>query len=351
MATSIGSGIGGFVVAAQQSTYGGMPSFGSARTLGTFKTWTPTLRQHPVQGGPYLRNGELVDIGTARLLQWQDAMATVTGDVANTGMALLLASAMGSNATMTQLGTTTAYGLGGASGFTLSAPDKNNTFMDCQVGVPLTTGTLEAQTYHSGYVTKAVWKFDRQNLVTYSYDIDFQEYEESTSIATPSEPGGPIPFDMAYQSSGSTFKIGGYGSEALVDGVKTCTITIDRKAATERIYLGNQYKDMPVVNDKTKLTVALEADYTSAARTGIFELQAAGTPISIVCTAVGNPIGSSGFSDTFTLNVTNAFVDTGGEAPLAGPDLVKNTINLSGTIDAAGDAALKGILYSADTAF
>jgi hypothetical protein len=44
-------------------------------------------------------------------------------------------------------------------------------------------------------------------------------------------------------------------------------------------------------------------------------------------------------------------VDTNGEAPLDGPDLIKNSVSLSGTIDANNDAALKALLYTADSSF
>lgn len=348
--TVIGSGLGGAVVIAPQATYGGTPSFTSGRTLGTFKSFKSTYKQHPVQGGPYLRNGELIDIGSARELIYQDATAVITGDVANIGQALLVASAFGSSATLTQIGTTTAYQLGGASGFSISAPELTNTFIDVQALVPTNAGTQIAETYHSGYITKAVFVFDRTGLVSYEYDVDFQYVEKTTAAATVTEPGGPVPFSMANASA--LFKVGTFGSEVgLADAIKKCTITIDRKVAAERIYLGATNKAMPVSNAKADITVALEADYSADAKTALFDLQLAGTATSVVCTAVGGAIGASGSKDTFSLNATNLFVDTGGESPLDGPDLVHNTVNLKGTIDTAGDPALKGSLITADTTF
>lgn len=347
--TTFGSGLGGAVVIAQQNTYGGVPSFTSARTLGTFKSFKSTYNQHPVQGGPYLRNGELVDIGSARELIYLDAKATISGDMANTGAALLLASAFGSSATLTAIGTTTAKGLGGASGITLSAPDLNNTFLDVQALVPQTNGTQIAETYHSGYVTKAVWVFDRTGLVSYEYDLDFQYVEKATAAATPSEPAAPVPFSMANTSS--AFKIGTLGSETAVTGNRKTTITLERKVSDARIYNGAQYKLVPVSNDKAKITIACDMDYNSDAKTALFDLQLSGAATSIVLTSVMNQIGTSGQFDTFTLNPTSCVVDTGGESPLDGPDLVKNTINLSGVIDPAGDPALKATLITGDTTF
>lgn len=350
MTSTIGSGLGGSVVIAPQNTYGAVPSFVSGRTLGTFKSFKPTYNPHPIQGGPYLRNGELSNIGSARVLTWLDAQGTLNGDMANTGAALLLASAFGSSGTLTQVGTTPAYQLGGAGGISLSTPDKTNTFIDLQAQVPQASAVLVGETYHSGYITKATWVFDRQGLVTYEYGIDFQYLEKTTALATVTEPGGPIPFSMG-GSTNSAFKVGAFGSEAQTDGIRKCTISIERPAKIDRIYLGNQYKDVPVASDKVKLNVSLELDYTSAAKTALFDLFLAGTPTSIVCTSVMNQIASTASNDTFTMNVTNAFADTGGESPLDSPDLVHNTIAWSGTIDAAGDPSIKAFLTTADTTF
>ena len=353
MATSIGSGIGGYLLGATQGTYGGTPVFTSARTFGTMKSFKPTINIHPFQGGPYLRNGEIFNLGTTRLILWQDATATLMGDMATIGQAMLVNAALApAAATLTALGTTTAYGLGGATGISAGAPDTNLTLIDMQAGVPTSDGTLNGQTYHSGIITKAVWTFDRAGLVSYEYDLDFQYMETATALTVASEPAGPIGFTMySTAGGGSTFKVGTYGAEAAIPSIRKCTITLERKMNLDRIYVGQQYKSLPVTNDKALITVSIEADYSPQGKTALFDIFPAGTPLSIVAAAIGPQIGTSGYYNTFQLNPTNCFVDTGGEAPLDGPDLVKNTLSLSGTIDAAGDSALKALLYTADTGF
>ena len=344
MATTVGSGLGASAIAAAQAAYGGIPVFTAARTI-TFKTIKPTFRQHPVQGGPYIRAGQFVDLGSARELLWLDGMFTVTGDVCNIGHALLLASALGTLSTLTELGTTGAYALGGAAGAVIGMPDVNNTFGDWQYNVPTTDTTVHTFTWHSGMVLKAEWVFDRTGYTTYSYDYDFQTVETTTAMTAPTVPAAPIPFGMGGNTA--TFKIGAFGSEAAVTGVKKCTISLERKLATERIYLGNALKDAPVTNGLVDIKVALECDYEASAKTAIFDLQLAGTPVSIVASAVGSVIAGT-YYNTFGLNATNCFVDTGGEPPIDGPDVVKNTINLSGTIDLAADPAFKATLITPD---
>lgn len=346
MASAAGSGLYGSVIVAAQSVYGAIPSFTTSKAP-LFKSFKPTHNQHPVQGGPYLRNGELVDLGSAREAIYLDAIVTLSGDMASTGAAALLNAAIGGGATLSQLGTTLAYGLGGSTGTNIGSAAANGSFIDLQVQNPDAAGTLHPFTYHSGVVTKAVWVFDRTGLVTYEYDLDFQTVETTTVAATVTEPAAPVPFTMA--NAASAFKVGVKGSETAVGGVRKATITLEPKYNTTRIYLGNQLKSMPVPSDKIKITVALDVDYEADAKAALFDLQIAATPISLVCSAVGAMIGATTTPNTFTLNPTNLFVDTGGEAPLDGPDLIKNTINLSGTIDTAGDPAFNAILLTADT--
>lgn len=350
--TSIGSGLGAFAAIAAQPTYGA--TFVTPTRSLTFKTAKMTWDPHPVQGGPYLRNGQGYDLGSARVLTWLDAKGTIDGDVTNTGHALLLATALGSNAALTQISSTTAYQLGGTSGANISFPDLQNggtsgCSFDMQLGVPDSSATLHAQNYHSCMITKATWVFDRAGLVTYSYDLDAQYLETSTSLITPSFPASPVPFSMG--SASAAFAVGAYGAEAATDGIRKVTITLERKLKTDRAYLGNQYKDVPVSNDNVKVTAEIEADYTAAAKTGLFDLFLPGTATSIVCTAVGNAIGVSGKNDTFGIHLANAFVDSGGEANPDGPDLVKNTIKVSATLDTASDALLNATLITADTGF
>ncbi len=354
---TIGAGLGASLGVGAQASWGG--------TLATITRW-PTFKTAPmtwdplsVQGGPYLRAGSIGDLGTARLTllaangstSGPMAKGKITGDMQNTGMALLLACAMGSSATLSVIGATTAYELGGASLCLLGAPDVNNTFFDMQIGAPDDSGTVHAETYHSTVITAATWTFDRTGLVTWEYDTFSQFVEFSTSLTAVTEPGGPVPFAM--QNSGCVFKVGTFGSEAATTGIKKATIKIERKLALDkdRLYLGNMTTSKPVSNNNIKLTVSLDMDYTSADKTALFDLFQAGTPTSIVVEAVGNAIGASGHSDTFGLNVTNAFVDTGGEPSVKGPAILGNTASWSGTVDATGDPQLTATLITADTSF
>jgi hypothetical protein len=352
MTTTIGSGLGGFAAIAPQPTYGAA-FVTPTRTLAV-KSAKMDYNPHPVQGGPYLAGGRTVDVGSARQLIWLDANGNLSGDVTSSAHALLLATALGTPSALSAIGATVAYGLNGAGPANYGNPDANNGAasggqFDMQIGVPTSDGTLRPENYHSCMITKAEWVFDRSGYCTFSYDIDAQYVEKTTALIVPTYPAAPAPFSMA--AAASAFRAGALGAEVAIDGVRKATVTLTRGMANDRIYLGNQYKDVPVTNALSKLEVSLDVDYTVAAKTGLFDLFLAGTPVSLLCTAVGAQIGATVSNATFGLNVTNAFADSGGSSPLDGPDMVKNTIAWSGTINAAGGSPLTATLLTADTTF
>jgi len=352
MTSTLGSGLGGFAAIAPQPAYGG--AFVTPTRAVTFKTGTSTYNPHIVQGGPYLRYGALVNPGSTHVQTWLDATGTLTGDVVTVGQAALIAWAFASSATLQELGTTTAYALGGSAGVTLQNADANvgagsAACLDMQYGVPTTDAVLHAENYHSCLCTKAEWVFDRAGLVSYSYDWDAQYIETTTALITPTIVTSPVA--LAMNNTSSTFKVGPYGSEVAMDGVRKATVTIARAYDTNRIYLGNQYKEQPITNNIVDFGLSLETDYTPQALAGIFGSWLTNTPLSVIITSAGPAIGSGGFTNLFSLQLTNAFIDTGGTPTLQGPDIVKNTIVWKGTIDTNNDPAMIAHYVCADTTF
>lgn len=379
----IGSGLGGYVAVVN----GGNQSSGTQGYAGSqfevptrfvpVKSAKGTYDPHIVQGGPYVRKGQVVDVGSANVAVYLDAKGTMVGDFMNTSMALLLAQAMGGYGTGytgvqgSQLGiqTSTAYALcagAGTVGTQYAALQVQDGFwFDMEIAVPTTQGGLQYQDYHSNKITKAEWTFPRNNIVSYAYDWD-SAYVTLSSSATASgaEPGNPVPFTMPNSSSlMQVIPNSGSQTPVNIDGVRKVTVTTTPKLATDRIYVGNQYKEEPVTNGLIEVAVALEMDYTPTALSNIFGLFAAHEPLvsnagsgaqaiaapGLLVQAVGNEIGSSGVNDTFGFFFPMLWLMSGGEAPLEGVDIIKNTIMLKGTINAFANNAQYAILYTADT--
>ena len=349
-----GSGLGAWATVARHKEYAEAFVTASPRTL-YFKTFKPVWDPHFVQGGPYLAGGRIADISSAHVKMGLDAKGTLTGDVMTTAQALLLASAFGSNATLKQSGTTAAYELftGTKKGIVLEAPDshdsaKEASFLDIEVGTPYTNAENVGWRYKAGVVTKAEFTFDRMALVSYSYDIDFRKVEEHANPTLPAFTTSGVPFAM--NETGSAFKIGNPGSTSALAGVRKMVVTLEHKMATDRWYLGETEKSLPVSNGLVDITVSMEADYTEAAK-NVFNTFLNNEAQEIIAEAEGAEIGTSGKKNKLLFKVPNIFINSGAEPSIDGPDIIKNTITAKATIDTSNDAVVSAELVTGDTTY
>jgi hypothetical protein len=359
----IGSGVGGYFAIAEgvntAADYAVLANFVAPDIMVPVKTAKGTYNPHKVQGGPYIRylsGSGVIDIGSANVAVYLDAQLSITGDFINTNMSLLLAQVFGGLALPTPL----TFAATGATAYTVTdtvaasgSPAglyvQDGTWIDAELAVPDTGGTLHYQDYVNGKITKAEFVFPRDNIVTFAYDLDYAfvvETDTPALFAGTTEPVGFVPFTMPNASS--LFKVGGTS----VDGCRKATVTLTPKLATDRAYIGREYKEEPITNGLIEVAVALDMDYTPTSKSDIFDLfigaQTGGsgaysfvypyyTPLgSTVIQAVGGQIASSGSYDTFELILPQLIIQSGGEAPLEGLDIVKNTINLKGVISNSG---------------
>lgn len=335
----IGGGLGGAVGIAAETTYG---TFVPPTRWVEVHSAKLQERQH-IATGTGLAYGRSVDLGSRRRQLWADAGGTLDMEFLNTGMALLLVNALGSNATLTQSGTTTAYTLTA----NLGVPDNQNYF-SLQSLVPNTAGTIVRENFHGCKITKSTWTIDLQNPLMWSIDVDAQTKEETAVAGTPTYSSA----SKIFTPVGMTFQAGAFGSEATIDGVRKFDLTIERTLKVDRIYVGETVKAEPTTSGVTKITGSMDVDLTPNNKAVLWDLYHSQTAVpSIVAKFTGDPIGSSGKSDTFTLNPTNVFIDTGGTPELDGPDIVTTTMAFTGLIDASNDAALIASLTTADTGF
>jgi len=367
----IGSGLGGYAAIAEGintvNDYAAIVDYQAPDTMVPVKTAKGTYNPHKVQGGPYIRylqGSGVIDVGSANVAVYLDAQMTMTGDFINTHMALMLAQAFGGLALPTPTALVQAASgsaayiaqnaTGAASGSFNGLYVQDGSWIDAELGVPDTAGNLHFEDYVNGKITKAEWVFPRDNVVTFSYDWDFAFVvltDTPALKAGTTEPVGFVPFTMP--NSSSLFTVGGES----VDGCRKITVTLTPKLAVDRAYVGNEYKEEPVTNGLIEVAVALDMDYTPTAKSDIFDLfigarsgasGASGaytfqypyfTPLgTTVIKAVTGEIATSGFNDTFQLNFPQLIIQSGGEAPLEGLDIVKNTINLKGVVDASGNS-------------
>lgn len=350
-----GSGLGAWATVARHKEYNEAFVTGSPRTL-YFKTFKPTWDPHKVQGGPYLAAGRIADIGSALVKMGIDAKATLTGDVMTTAQALLLVSAFGSNGTLKESGTGAAYQLftgTGIKGINLEAPEshdaaKESTFLDIEVGLPYTNSENVGWRYTAGIPTKAEFVFDRMGLCSYSYDIDFRHVAPNANPTLPTFTTNGVPFAM--NEGSSEFKIGNPGGTAALAGVRKMTVTLEHKLATDRWYLGENEKSLPVSNGLVDIGVSCECDNTEAAK-NVLETFLKNEAQEIIAQATGANIGTSGKPNLFLFKMPNVFIMSGAEFPIDGPDLLKTTFAAKATINATNEAVVSAELTTGDTSF
>lgn len=335
----IGGGLGGSVGIAAESTYGTFVPPTRWVEVHSFKMQN---RPHIIQGTG-LAAGRLVDLGTRRKPSYFDAGGSMELEFLNQGMALLLVNAMGSNATLTQVGTTAAHTLTA----NLGAPDNQN-YLSMQALVPDTSGALKQQNFHGCKLSSCEFSIDMQSPLTMTLDIDSQQWESTTAAGSPSYASNTRNFTF----QGMNFKVGALGSEAFVDGVRKMTCKIERGLRTDRIYMGQSTKSEPITNAIVKISGTADVDLTSANKAILWDLFNSQSAVpSIVMQFLGNSIPGSASVDTLTLNPTNVFIDSGATPELDGPDIVTATINWSALIDANNDTAMSATLITADTGF
>lgn len=358
--TVIGSGGGAQLLMKAQPSWGGTFMTTGQRSV-PFKTAKLNYDPHYVQGGPYLAGGQLAPLGSARIQTWLDAKITLTVDMLNTAMVPLLIATLGTSSSLTQIGTSIAYGINGVGPAVASAPDLNSTYLDIQLNVPTDAGVLKPQNFHSCVVQKAEFMFDRANLVTGTFDLIAQQVETSTSALTYTAPTAEVPFAMnnasataggAIPAHTSGLAYGTYNSEVSEPGIKKATITLDRKLAAEadRMYLGYQYQQNPVTNDYVDLGVSLDVDFTAQTVADLWTYLLGGNLTSILCQSViGTSIVGTSYP-TFSLQIPSFGIDNPDAAPSPdGYKVVGATMSGKGHIDASGDPWLNCTYVTADT--
>ena len=338
---AVGGGLAGSVGFGKETVYG----TAVAPTRFPQVTSSQLVRVPNFVQGEGLGAGRIVELGGRRVETYQTASGTIALDWMTNDMGLIFDNIMGSASTPVQIGTTTAYSLTTS----LASPDNQN-YMTIQQNVPDTAGTVHTYTYHGCKVKKATWTASRTTLLTCSLDIDAQYEEETTSITTPSFTAG----NVAFSALNMGFKIGAYGAETALDGVRSCTISVEHVIDTTRIYIGNTYKDEPVTNDFVLVTGSMTIDLVSTAQKAqVLDLfhtvnPAQQTGVSIIWDFLGANIGSSGIKNELLLNATSVFFD-GASPDIAGPGTVTVTVPFKGLIGAANNPVMTGVLTSSDS--
>lgn len=317
-----GSGLGAFVGS-------GIETAGSYGTLATINKWTAfeSFDIKPNQTwveGAGLHGGQVTRFDSEAVLTKQDASGSAKLNFYYNGMGRLLGSLMGGLTTApVQQGATTAYSL------TLTGPSPDwQQSLSFQQLIPDITQAGHYWNVLGAKVTDAQFECADGGALVATFNIDAQDvYEAATGTApTAGQPAGQ-PYFAWHQSA---VKIGTYGSEVKVDGVKKWTASIKKGLDTGRFNMGNittnpnltyAVKDEPAYGTWADIGGTLETEYLNDT---LFEnYYTTNTPFSMVTSFTSATMAGT----AYPYSVTFAFPRcrfVGAEYPtIKGPQIVQ----------------------------
>lgn len=305
---AIGSGLAASLGFSAESTYG---TYVAPTRFVEYAKADIKKVKNTVQGGG-LAAGRFAQLGSRRVVTSEAAEGGFEVEVANKGMGLLLAHLLGSSATAVQQGATAAY---------LQAHTVGDNFgksLTIQHGVPDLTGAVRPYTAKGCKVAGAEFSCKVDELLTMSVDIDGRQMSEAESLAAPSFGSGLSPFHWAQL----TVKMGTFGAEVSVSGVKGFNVKVERGTANERFYAGSAgLKAEPVMNDWLKVSGSVDVDFVNKA--DFADRFASDASTSLVLEFVG-PLIASTYYQTFRIKLPMVFFD--GDTPTVdGPDVTSGS--------------------------
>jgi len=313
---SVGSGLAGSLGIAAEASYG---TYQAPTRFIEINSASLKKNKNVVQGGG-LAAGRLVQPVSRRVVTQQDASGDVELEVTQKNMGLLLAQIFGGAVTPLVQGATAAYLQ------THTLVDNVGRYLTAQVGVPDTTGTVRPYTYLGCKVVDTTLACGVGELLTAQLSLDARQVSEVQTLAAPSYTTGLKPFHFAQMN----VKIGAFGAEAAVSGVRKVTTKITRAQKTDRFYANSGgLKAEPLVNDRVSITGTIETDFVD--KTVFADVFAADGNFSLIWEFVGANIAST-YYETFRIKIPAVALD--GDTPqLGGPDVVSPSFNFTGLND------------------
>lgn len=307
---AIGSGLGAQFGVSKETTYGTYVA--PTRFL---EVMTMPFSRKPtfIQGGG-LAAGRYLRSASRNTLTMREADATITMEVPSKGFGLLLENLMGGTPTVAQQGATAAW----LQTFLLG--DNRGKSLTAQFGVPDTGGTVRPYNLVGGKMTSMDLSCGVGEILSASCAFDFQDYQESSALVTASYLAGVQTRNFTEMN----LRLGTFGSEAAVTGVRKVNLHIERPMKTDMQYAnGGGKKAEPILNDWHGITGSVETDYSD--KTAFADRVPVTGTTSLVWEFTGPLIASTFYQ---TLRVTCSAVSfESGDPQVDGPDVVNPTFN------------------------
>lgn len=324
---AIGSGLGAQMGIAPEVTYG---TYVAPTKFIEFTKESLVLKKTTAQSAG-IAAGRLLALSSRRVLTRREASGSVDFEVTNKSMGVILQALMGTSVTPVQQAATNAY----LQTHTLA--DTAGKSLTIQKGVPLTTGVVTRKNFLGCKVTSAEFACEVGGMLTGSVEIDGKDVEETSALAAASY-ANMAPFHFGQMA----VKVGAFGTETALDGIRKVSCKIERPQETERFYAGQSgLKKEPISNDQVKITGNLESDYVA---TTLDDLHTSDGATSLVWEFVGPLIAATHY-ETFRVVLPAVRLDEGPPV-VDGFGVIKPTFNFVGLYD--GTNAVKIEYMSTD---
>ena len=220
--------------------------------------------------------------------------------------------------------------------------DNRGKYVTMQESLPDAGGTANPMGLTGGKITSGEFSCGVDEMLQASFDLDGRAIDQATALAAASYPAGALPFHFAQ----SAVKLGSYGTEALVQGVRKATVTISRGQDTGRFYTGNAgLKSEPIMNEMPAISGSLDVDLVNKA--DFLDRFVGNTATSLDWIFTG-PIIATSYAYTFRIRLPRVKF-YGGIPDVSGPDTLKGAVPFKAFQDATN--GLCEITYmSTDTA-
>lgn len=306
-------------------------------TYGTFVAPTRFLRatSYTIEAGGVTRvqgegiqTGLHVPLGAHYVETAKGYSAKIDTGLESKGLGLLLNGLMG--------GTTTPSNLAGtAYGATFTLGDPSGKSYSVQIGAPLTTGSVIAQSLSGCKVVSADFAFPVKGAATVSWSLDAQKFVTTESLASASYSSTNL-----FHGGQLAVKLGTYGSESAVSGVKNVQVSVKRTLETDRYYAsGSGLKSEPILSGYAEIDVTLDADFLD--KTVFQDRSLATSGVSMVIELVG-PVITSTYYETFRITLPGIHFEPAVQG-VSGPGVLSNSWKGSYKYDGTNAASIYSI--------
>lgn len=341
MTTSLPSGLGSSFGITTESVVGTFTTT-SMRWLRTDKA--PLGLKKTVGQSQGLHQG-MYEEGKRRNLIQREVQGTVSLDLADKQLGLILKHMLGANPTATQQGVTAAYLQ------TAIPADLSGLTSSIQLGVPLTSGVIQQMNYSGCKIVDWTITQQRGQLAKLDLTIDGKDETTATAYAAPSFLAADV-----YDFSQLVVKIGGTpsttsGVTSIAAGaaptgqISNLTIKGTNPMKIDRFAPGSNTKSEQLASGFRLIEVDFDIEWGAVA--DIYTPFTNDTAIAFEATWTGGIAGSPNhfFVDVI---IPQLFIDDGASPPIEGPDIITQHVKAKG-LDNGADNQIQIQYQSTDT--